>query len=178
MAAALGGAMVGALALAGCQTLDLDWRARAPEGGGAAVVSDPAEDRLFEAVESARAAQVRLAEIRSAQLRPVVEIPDRTTPELLQRVTLDWLGPIERVAEKLADEIGYDFVVFGRRPPVPVMVEVNAKDEPVIFVLQDVGVQAEARAHLTVHAGRMIVRLDWLDGAAAPARAPAEEDGS
>ena len=94
-------------------------------------------------------------------------------------MTLDWIGPVENVAKRLADDIGYDFVVAGPRPPAPVMVEVSVKDEPVIFVLRDIGIQARDRAHLTTDAGRMIVRLDWLASVSGPAPAPdADGDGS
>lgn len=174
--AALGGMVFGALALAGCQSLDLDWaKQRAPETPAA--VSDPAEMRIAEAVEQAKEAIVTLAEERSAGAAPVVDVPRLVAPELQTRVTLDWLGPLERLAERLAEEIGYDFVVAGQGPPAPVMVEIEVKDGPAIFVLRDIGVQARDRAVLTVDAGRMIVRLDWTRPKAEGA-APAAEDGS
>ncbi len=99
------------------------------------------------------------------------------TPELQTRVTLDWLGPLERLAERLADDIGCDFVVAGTRPPAPVMVEIEVKDEPAIFVLREIGLQAKDRAVLTVDATRMVVRLDWIEPKAQSA-APPGEDGS
>ncbi len=176
-AAAIGGAVFGALALAGCQSLDLDWTKERAGKEPAAVVSDPADIRIAEAVVSAQEALTRLAEERAAGAAPVVDIPRLVTPELQTRVTLDWLGPLERLAERLAAEIGYDFVVAGSRPPAPVMVEIEVKDEPAIFVLRDVGLQAKDRAVLTVDATRMVVRLDWI-GPKAESATPPGEDGS
>ena len=166
--AALGGAVFGAFALAGCQSLDLDWMKRAPAEPAQAEASDPAALRLAEAGERALEAFSRLAETRSRDMPASMEIPRHVAPELQRKVTVDLLGPLETVAERLADEAGYDFVVVGARPPVPVMVEVDAKDEPLIFVLNDAGMQAGQAALLTVDAGRMLVRLDWLDGDPAP----------
>jgi len=174
--AALGGAVIGALALAGCQSLDLDWtKQRAPETPAA--VSDPADVRIAEAVVQAQEALTQIAEERAAGAAPAVDIPRLVTPELQTRVTLDWIGPLEKAAARLAEEIGYDFVVAGSRPPAPVMVEIDAKDEPVIFVLIDIGLQARERALLTTDAGRMVVRLDWF-GPKAESAAPPAEDGS
>lgn len=174
--AALGGAMLGALALAGCQSLD--WM-NGPPPAEPAAVSDPAEMRIAEAMVQAKEAIVTLAEERAAGAAPVVDIPRLVAPELQTRVTLDWLGPLERLAERLAEEIGYDFVVAGQQPPAPVMVEIEVKDEPAIFVLRNVGVQARDRAVLTVDAGRMQVRLDWTRPKAKPeGAAPPAEDGS
>ncbi len=175
--AALGGAVLGAFALTACQSLDLD---RAKERSGKeqeAAVRDPADIRIAQAVVSAQEALTRLAEERAAGAAPVVDIPRLVTPELQTRVTLDWLGPLERLAERLAAEIGYDFVVAGSRPPAPVMVGIEVKDEPAIFVLRDIGLQAKGRAVLTVDAGRMVVRLDWI-GPKAQSAAPPGEDGS
>ena len=105
------------------------------------------------------------------------DVPSLVTPGLQTRVTLDWLGPLERLAERLAGDIGYGFVVAGPRPPAPVTVGIEVKDEPAIFVLRDIGIQARDRAVLTVDAGRMIVRLDWI-GPKAESAAPPAEDGS
>ena len=175
--AALGGAVMGAFALTACQSLDLDWAKERPGEAPATAVGDPADIRIAEAVVSAQEALTRLAEDRAAGAAPAVDVPRLVTPELQTRVTLDWLGPLERLAERLAGDIGYDFVVAGPRPPAPVMVGIEVKDEPAIFVLRDIGIQARDRAVLTVDAGRMIVRLDWI-GPKAESAAPPAEDGS
>ena len=177
--AALAGAAFGALALAGCQSLDLDWTKERSGAEPAAVAGDPAEMRMAEAMVRAQEAWTKLAEIRSAGAVPAVDIPRLVTPELQKRVTLDWVGPLENAAERLADEIGYAFVVAGPRPPAPVMVGIDVEDEPVIFVLRDIGLQAEGRALLTTDAGRMVVRLDWIGPkAGTESAAPSGDEGS
>ena len=175
--AAIGGAVLGAFALSACQSLDLDWMKGRDAERPAAAVSDPAAVRLAEAATRAQEAATRLAEERAAGVPPTVDIPRMVTPELQTPVTLDWIGPLENVAQRLAEDIGYDFVVAGPRPPAPVMVEVSAKDEPAIFVLRDIGIQAKDRAHLTTDAGRMVVRLDWLGTGSGPSRAPDADGG-
>ena len=160
--AGVAAALAGALALAGCQTLDFGL-GRAPETAPARV-ADPAEALLAEAGLRADRTLARLAEMRSAaaDLR-APEVPTHVPPELLQKVTLDFIGPLEELARQLAAGAGYALVTAGAPPPAPVMVEIEAKDRPLIHVFRDAGMQAADRALLTVDAGRMTVRLDWFD---------------
>lgn len=161
-AAAAGMMLAGMVALSGCQTLDFGRDPVPKEGNGSAI--DPAEARLAEAALRAERALTRLAETRSAEadLR-VPEIPRNTPPELLQRVSMDFIGPLEELARQLAAGAGYALVTAGRPPPAPVLVEIETKDAPLIHIFRDAGMQAAAQALLTVDAGRMTVRLDWFD---------------
>ena len=162
--AAAGAFLVGAVALAGCQTLDLDFgRGQAPKEGNGSVM-DPAEARLAEAALRAERALSLLAETRSAgaDLR-VPDMPRNVPPELLLPVSIDYIGPLEELARQLAAGAGYALVTAGKPPPSPVMVEIEAKDTPLIHIFRDAGMQAAGRALLTVDAGRMTVRLDWFD---------------
>ncbi len=146
----------------------------------AAVRPDPAEMRLAEAAARAEAALTALARIESART-PGAEAraPGRSpvpgsspgpgsspaledVPAALRRaVTLDWIGPVETLAETLAQHAGYRFVAAGSMPVRPVMVTVRAAGTPLIEVLRDAGLQAGAAATLVVDAGNRTVRLDW-----------------
>ena len=132
---------------------------------------DPAGMRLAEAAERAEAALTALAMMRAADSPPPVpDVPAAVPPALQRRVTLDWSGPVETLAEALAGRAGYRFVIGGTEPARPVMVSVSARDVPLIEVLRDTGLQAGNAATLAVDAGRRTVRLDWTgprrDGAA------------
>ena len=124
---------------------------------------DLAEVRLAEAAARAEAALTALARIRAAENPPpaAVEVSLEVPPALRRAVTLDWIGPVETLAEILAARAGYRFVHAGPPPVRPVMVTIAAKHTPLIEVLRDAGIQAGAAATLTVDAERHIVRLDW-----------------
>ena len=81
--------------------------------------------------------------------------------ELLRPVTLDWIGPVETLAQALARHAGYRFSAAGAAAVRPVMVAVTAEDTPLIEVLRDAGLQAGAAATLVVDVGNRAVRLDW-----------------
>ena len=132
---------------------------------------DPAGMRLAEAAERAEAALTALAMMRAAASPPpVADVPTEVPAALQRRVTVDWIGPVETLAEALARQAGYRFVMGGAAPARPVMVSVRARDVPLIEVLRDTGLQAGNAATLAVDAGRRTVRLDWTgqlrDGAA------------
>lgn len=159
--AAAGAFLVGAVALAGCQTLDFGRDPVPKEGNGS--VMDPAEARLAEAALRAERSLALLAETRSAgaDLR-VPDMPSNAPPELLLRVSMEYIGPLEELARQLAAGAGYALVTAGRPPRAPVLVEIDVKDTPLIHIFRDAGMQAADRALLTVDAGRMTVRLDWF----------------
>ena len=160
--AAAGAFLVGALALAGCQTLEFGRDPVPKEGNGS--VMDPAEARLAEAALRAERALSLLAETRSARVDlRVPDMPRNVPPELLLQVSMDYIGPLEELARQLAAGAGYALVTAGRPPAAPVVVEIEAREPPLIHIFRDAGMQAADRALLTVDAGRMTVRLDWFD---------------
>ncbi|MDE0409553.1 MAG: DotD/TraH family lipoprotein [Alphaproteobacteria bacterium] len=123
---------------------------------------DPAEQRLAEAASRAELALTTLARIEVARTPPpsalsLADVP----PELRRPVTLDWIGPVETLAETLAQYAGYRFAMAGPSPVRPAMVAVWAEDVSLIEVLRDAGLQAGSAATLVVDAGRRTVRLDW-----------------
>ena len=141
---------------------------------------DPAEMRLAEAASRAEAALTTLARIEFARTPPPpAGVPaDRpgsspVPPELRRPVTLDWIGPVETLAETLARYAGYRFAVAGRPPVRPATVTVRAEDIPLIEVLRDAGLQAGSAATLVVDAGSRTVRLDW--SGERPGAAPGKE---
>lgn len=139
-----------------------------------AVHPDPAEARLADAAVRAEAALSALARIEAAQATPPnaerpgssslpgsSPVPAEVPPELRRPVTLDWIGPLEALAETLSRYAGYRFVVAGAPPVRPVMAAVTAEETPLIEVLRDIGLQTGSAATLVVNANDRTVRLDW-----------------
>lgn len=157
------GALSGALGvLVGCAWLEVP---EAPAREAGPRMAEVAELRLTEAALRAERALTMLQRIRSAKGETLgAVVPRIVAPELLQRVTLEWVGPLTALLESLAEKAGYGFVVAGPRPVVPTVVSVLAEDEVLIFVLRDAGLQAGSGALVVVDAERREVRLDWRQG--------------
>ena len=141
---------------------------------------DPAEMRLAEAAERAEAALTAIAMMRAAASPPLVpDLPAVVPVALQRRVTVDWIGPVESLAEALAGRAGYRFAMGGAAPARPVMVSVTARDVPLIEVLRNAGLQAGSAATLVVNANARTIRLDWtrdrLDPGKHPGSAPGKE---
>lgn len=145
---------VAALLLAGCQL---------PERNPQVVASpDKVSLMLAEAADKASTSLETLAAIEQKKSPGVAVAPITGAPEELSRaITITWVGPPEQILRKLADRASYNFVTLGARPPVPLVVNVNVQNRPVIEVLRDVGLQLGVRADVKVDAERGIVELHY-----------------
>jgi len=126
------------------------------------IPQNPVESRLADAAGKAADALQQLAAVEQARSGVVVEsaVAD-APPELMQQITLAWVGPVEPVVRRIAERIGYGFNVLGNSPPVPVVVDVDAVGRRVIDVLRDIGLQAGVRADLTLDAQNHVVELQY-----------------
>lgn len=157
-----GGGLAGVAAIAGCVWFEAP-AAPAPDPGPR--MAEAAELRLTDAALRAERALSVLQRIRSGDDPALgASLPRIVAPELLRRVTLEWVGPLPSLLESLAGKAGYGFAVAGPRPAVPLVVSVSADDEALIFVLRDAGLQAGSGALVVVDAERREVRLDWRPG--------------
>ena len=68
----------------------------------------------------------------------------------MQPITLRWSGPIETVVRALAERAGLKFRVKGNIPTVPLAVNVDVYQQPILHVLRDIGLQAGHRADVAV----------------------------
>ncbi len=125
---------------------------------------DPAVLRLVEAATRAERALLALArdggEMNASPPRVVPE-------ELLQKVSVDWIGPLEPLAADLAERAGYRFTRSGPPPVRPHMVTIHARGTPLVLVLRDAGLQAGDTVRLVVDARAREIRVE---------RAPASGD--
>ena len=83
------------------------------------------------------------------------------SPSVLQPISLRWSGPIEQVARTLAERAGMRFRVLGRQPEVPLVVNIDAYQQPILHILRDVGLQAGSRADLSVNQNEGVVEVRY-----------------
>ena len=120
---------------------------------------DPAVLRLVEAATRAERALLALAHAREGGETHVS--PPRVVPEeLLQKVSVDWIGPLEPLAADMAERAGYRFTESGPPPVRPLMVTIHARGAPLVLVLRDAGLQAGDSARLVVDARAREVRVE------------------
>lgn len=124
--------------------------------------------RLAEAADKASTALQTLAAVEQARTPGVSVGPvSGAPPELRRAMTVNWTGPVEPLAKKLADRAGYGFLVLGSMPPVPLVVAIDAENRPVVDILRDIGLQLGLRADVKVDAGRKMVEIHYAPNAGA-----------
>lgn len=145
---------IAVLLLGGCQL---------PERNAQVVTSpDKVSLMLAEAADKASTSLETLAAIEQKKSPGVAVAPINNAPEELTRaISVSWVGPPEQILRKLADRAGYSFVTLGNRPPVPLIINLDVQNQPVIEVLRDIGLQLGVRADVKVDAESGIVELHY-----------------
>lgn len=148
--------LTGILSVAGC--------AGAGQKVGHQLVAQPdsVSLRLASAVDRASTALQTLASVEQARKPLATVSPVKDAPrELMRSISVDWTGPIEPLAQRIADRAGYTFEIIGMQPPIPVVININAVEKPVIDVLRDIGLQSGNRADIIVDADRKIIEVSY-----------------
>lgn len=122
-------------------------------------------DILAKSAARATHAQETLAMIQRARTEPAMSSLNLNglPPELVQPATMKWSGHGEDAVRRIAQMIGYEFRVMGNRPPQGPNVQVNATDQPVAKVLEDVGLQIQADASLNVDPNLRIIEFRYAE---------------
>jgi defect-in-organelle-trafficking protein DotD len=123
---------------------------------------DKVSAMLAEAADRASVALETLAAVEQARTPAIAVAPIENAPKELQRaITVNWVGPVEPIAQKLADRAGYTFQTIGTPPPVPAVVSVDVENKPVIDVLRSLGLQLGSRADVKVDGARRMVEIHY-----------------
>ncbi len=120
--------------------------------------------KLAQAADKASKALDAIANIEQQQnpaVPPMQEDDTNISSNLLQPVSLRWSGPIEQVGQVLAERAGLMFRVKGNRPSVPLVVNVDAYQQPLIHVLRDIGLQAGGRADIAVNQASGVIEVRY-----------------
>lgn len=125
--------------------------------------SQNAQVKIAEAAASVSDSLAQLAAIEKAT-HADVKLPPPANPasiDMAQHVSVDWNGPLEPLLQQIAKASNYRLQVLGKRPVVPVIVTVNASDEPLASVLRDASYQAAKQANVLVYFSRRIIELRY-----------------
>ena len=117
---------------------------------------------LAEAADKASRSLETLAAVEQARSPGVAVQPIHNAPtELARTISVEWIGPASQITQKLANRASYQFLSYGNQPPVPLLVNINVENRPVIEVLRDIGLQLGVRADVKVDAQRRVVELHY-----------------
>ena len=80
---------------------------------------------------------------------------------LASDVTMSWHSPVDGILRQIANLIGYRFVIFGK-PALPVIVSIEARNTPLMDVLENIGVQAGSRADVVFNEREKTIELRYV----------------
>jgi defect in organelle trafficking protein DotD len=120
-----------------------------------------------ELAETAQSVNQSLQELSSIQLatHPGVKMPKPLNPNLIgmaQQTSLDWTGPVGPLLKKIAQASGYHVRVLGIQPAIPVIVSINAYDEPLANILRDTTYQVVKKARIKLYPQNRVIELRYL----------------
>lgn len=155
-----------ALLLAGCSDFRAGWDSVffPTETKPVATEPDVVSIKLAQSAEKAARALDSISNIEQQKNPAVPPVQDdyaSASPNMMQPVSLRWSGPIEQVTRTLAERAGLRFRVKGRQPGVPLVVNVDAYQQPILHVLRDIGLQAGTRADLSIDQTEGVVEVRY-----------------
>lgn len=117
---------------------------------------------LAQAADRASVALETLAAVEQSRTPDMAVGPIEDAPVALRRtITVNWVGPVEPITQKLAERASYSFQTIGMAPPVPVVVSIDAENEPVVDILRSIGLQMGLRADINVDAVNEVVEIHY-----------------
>lgn len=120
---------------------------------------------LAESAISVSQSLSHLAEIQRAvhphdKLPP---LPDPVSIGMAGNASVDWAGPVEPLVQKIARATHYKVRVIGRRPAIPIIVSITAKNVPLSTILRDLSFQSNHQATVMLYPHRRLMELRYLN---------------
>jgi len=127
--------------------------------------SDDATIKLAEAASSVSDSLLEMAQVEKVIYRPrtkstLLNIPNAFN--LQARASVDWSGPIAEVTARVAKAAKYRLRVLGKEPAVPILIELNIKDQSLVEILRNIDYQAGKKADLYVYPNSQVVELRYV----------------
>lgn len=151
------------VALTGCSSWFRSSQPQSVTVASSAPTNDPEiSARLAEAAQRTATAVENLASVEQART-PELYTPVVTDapPELRVNVTVAWTGPWENLLYTLSERVGYKFQAIGKAPPSPIIVTVDAKQQPFVDVLRNIGLQGAGRADLVLDSQNKVIEVRY-----------------
>jgi len=129
---------------------------------------DPAYLHLTQSAGAIQDAANRLADVEQARYRDstggeAYRVDKDLIPDLEKHVSLGaaWHGPVDKLVDRLAAQVGYSAHEIGVKPSGGVIVNIDTDYRSVLDILHDAGTQAGSRAKITVKAKSKVLEVEY-----------------
>lgn len=93
--------------------------------------------------------------------KSLAPLPNPSTYGMSMLASIDWNGPVKPIVQQIANATGYQLHVLGREPSIPIVVSVRTENEPIGYILRDIGYQCGSRADIVLFPSRHIIELRY-----------------
>lgn len=125
--------------------------------------SDDASIKLAEAASSISESMMQMARVEKVLLpneaNNTINIP--SSYNLQTRASIDWDGPIEDLVTRIANAAHYRFRILGKAPAIPILINLNTKDDSLAETLRNIDYQASNRAYIHVYPKNQVIELRY-----------------
>ena len=130
-----------------------------------AIQHDPSGDQIAQAAVASSQSLETMAATEQAAFAPKAPIvaPDPATYDMGSNVSVDWSGPIESLLQQMAHISGYTYRAIGKPPAIPILVDINARNEKVGTILRNASYQTDSRASVVVYPSRKLIELQYAN---------------
>lgn len=126
--------------------------------------SDDASIKLAEAAGSISDSMMEMAKIEKVLLPKgqdnVVRIP--SSYNLQTRASIDWVGPVEELTQRIASASHYRLRVLGYAPTVPILINMSVKDQSLAEILRNIDYQLGNRGNIHVYPPNQVIELRYV----------------
>lgn len=158
--------VLGAVSLAGCsgesaKRVNLNLKYMTADSAPVNTNDANAQAQLAEASTSVGHSLQQLSAIQMAK-NPGVKLPKEVNAHGLSRqASLNWNGPVESAVSRVASAAGYHLRVLGSKPSIPVIVNVNARNERLGTILRNIRLQAEPTVTIKTYPSSRVIELRY-----------------
>jgi defect in organelle trafficking protein DotD len=128
------------------------------------IASINVESRLVESADSVRNSLNQLAQVEiAAQPKSKFELSNKNQYQITadKKASVDWTGPAEPILRKIAASANYKLRVIGKKPPIPVLVTIKAKNTYISDIIRDISYQADNKAKIAVYNKNHTIELRY-----------------
>lgn len=129
---------------------------------------------LAESASRSARAQEELARIQTARTapvpKPVQESLAGVPADLRRTTTMEWTGPAEEAARRMAGLVGWDFRVVGNPSATPVIVNVSMRDVAAVKIMENIGLQTQPFGQVAAIESERRIEFRYLNGGVRPQR--------
>ena len=127
--------------------------------------------QIDSAAQSAASSLDQLAAIEKNLHPAEVKMPfmGMDSPELREYLSFKYYGPIQPLMTNIAKTMGYSFQVYGKKPSLPILVNINTVGnvETAKQILQNIDLQAKTSARIDIYPQQRLITMRYFNNAPA-----------